>query len=587
MYYPDEIVEEITSKVDIVDLISSYVHLQKKGTTYFGLCPFHNEKTPSFSVTPSKQMFYCFGCGKGGGVTNFLMEYENYTFREAIEFLADKTGVTLPEDKFNEEQKERADKRAILLEINKSAANYYFKTLKGDEGEIARRYLSKRGLDIETLKKFGLGYAGKYGDGLYEHLKENGYDDDILMQAGLIQFDEKKGSFDRFWNRVMFPILDANKRVIGFGGRVLGEGTPKYLNSPETLVFDKSRNLYGLFLARRTRKDYFILAEGYMDVIALHQAGFDNAVASLGTSFTAGQANLMRRYVSEVIIAYDSDEAGTAAALRALPILKEAGINAKILRMEPYKDPDELIKDKGPDAFKERLDVAKNGFLFDLTVTERKYNLNTPDGKTAFLREAAGKLAQFEDEIERSNYTEAVARIYKVDSQDLRRQVIKELTKREGSRLYKKAEPLRQKTHDKEEGINRTKRILLTWMIEDSEILKKLSAFLEPEDFSGGLYAKVAELLFAQTNEKSVNPAKILNSFTDEQEQQAVAAMFHESINELSGQNEKSKALKDLLYKLKSHRLEEITAKTGIEGFQKVIEAKKELEKLKREDFRI
>ncbi len=337
--YSEEVIEEVRSKNDIVDVISGYVSLKKKGSSYFGLCPFHNEKSPSFSVSRQKQMYYCFGCGAGGNVITFIMEYENFSFVEALKFLAERAGVELPEQEYSREARERADTRAVLLEINKAAAQYYYVQLKNSQGAQALTYLKNRGLSDDTIKAFGLGYSNKYSNLLYQYLKSKGYQTDMIAKAGLISVDERHGASDKFWNRVMFPIMDVNSRVIGFGGRVMGEGQPKYLNSPETVIFDKGRNLYGLNRARTSKKSYFLLCEGYMDVISLHQAGFTNAVASLGTALTQGHASLIKRYVQEVYLTYDSDGAGTRAALRAVPILKDVGITAKVIRMDPYKDP--------------------------------------------------------------------------------------------------------------------------------------------------------------------------------------------------------------------------------------------------------
>ena len=423
MYFSEELIEEIRQRNDIVDVISGYVKLQKKGSSYFGLCPFHNEKSPSFSVSRQKQMYYCFGCGAGGNVITFVMEYENYSFVEAVRMLAERAGIDIPEVEYSQEAKAKADLKATLLEVNKLAAKYFYAQLKGEQGKLAYSYLTKRGLSEETIKNFGLGYSNKYSDDLYKYLKLKGYSDDILSKAGLISINEKSGVYDKFWNRVMFPIMDVNNRVIGFGGRVMGDAKPKYLNSPETEVFDKSRNLYGLNRARTSRKSYFLICEGYMDVIALHQAGFTNAVASLGTALTAGHASLIKRYVNEVYLTYDSDEAGTKAALRAIPILKEAGITAKIIRMEPYKDPDEFIKNLGAEAFEERIHKARNGFMFSLEVLERDFDMNSPEGKTNFMREVAVRLTQFEEEIERNNYMEAVAEKYRVGYDNLRKLV--------------------------------------------------------------------------------------------------------------------------------------------------------------------
>ena len=302
MYYPDELVEEVQMKNDIVDVVSGYVKIQKKGSSYFGLCPFHNEKSPSFSVSPGKQMYYCFGCGAGGNVFTFLMEYENFSFVEAVKFLADRAGIELPEMEYSKEAKEKADLKSTILEMNKLAAKYFYVQLKSERGSQAYSYLKNRELSDETITAFGLGFSNKYSDDLYKYLREKGYSEDLIRQAGLINTDERQGVYDKFWNRVMFPIMDVNNRVVGFGGRVMGDGKPKYLNSPETVVFDKSRNLYGLNRARTSRKPYFLLCEGYMDVISLHQSGFTNAVASLGTALTAGHAALIKRYVQEVYL---------------------------------------------------------------------------------------------------------------------------------------------------------------------------------------------------------------------------------------------------------------------------------------------
>ena len=301
MYYSEEVIEEVRTKNDIVDVISGYVRLQKKGSSYFGLCPFHNEKSPSFSVSREKQMYYCFGCGAGGNVFTFLMDYENFSFVEALKFLADRAGVALPEIEYSKEAKARADRKTQLLEINKLAAQYFYVQLKSEQGKTAHAYLTGRQLSEETIKACGLGYSSKYSDDLFRYLRKRGYTEDLIRQAGLINTDEKNGVYDKFWNRVMFPIMDVNNRVIGFGGRVMGDAKPKYLNSPETEIFDKSRNLYGLNRARTSRKPYFLVCEGYMDVIALHQAGFTNAVASLGTALTTGHAALIKRYLCKLL----------------------------------------------------------------------------------------------------------------------------------------------------------------------------------------------------------------------------------------------------------------------------------------------
>ena len=585
MYYPEELVEEIRSKNDIVDVISSYVRLQKKGSSYFGLCPFHNEKSPSFSVSRQKQMYYCFGCGAGGNVFTFLMEYENYSFVEALKYLADRAGVELPEPEYSGEAKKRADTKAILLEINKAAAQYFYVQLLRPQGGHALTYLKDRKLSDDTIKAFGLGYSNKYSDDLYKYLKSKGYKDDMISQAGLISIDEKYGVHDKFWNRVMFPIMDVNSRVIGFGGRVMGDAKPKYLNSPETIIFDKSRNLYGLNRARKSRKPYFLLCEGYMDVISLHQAGFTNAVASLGTALTPGHAALIKRYVNEVYLTYDSDEAGTKAALRAGPILREVGITAKIIRMEPYKDPDEFIKNLGAEAFEERIQKARNGFMFSLEILERDYDMTSPEGRTDFMKEAARKLTEFDEEIERNNYIDAVAGAYHVSSEDLRKLVGRMAVQTGLAKPVERPRSTRSQNLDKEDGTRKSQKILLTWMASDENVFAQIQKYIHPEDFQEGIYQTVAELLYAQHEQGKLNPAQIMNHFTDEEEHREVAALFNTRIREIKTAHEQEKALKETIIRVKKNSIEERSAKldpTDIQGLQKLMEAKRALQDLEK-----
>lgn len=584
MYYSDEIIEEVRSRNDIVDVISTYVKLQKKGSSYFGLCPFHNEKSPSFSVSRQKQMYYCFGCGAGGNVFTFLMEYENYTFVEALKYLADRAGVDLPEEEYSREEKERADTRAVLLEINKLAAQYYYVQLMSSQGAVGMEYFKKRELSDETIKAFGLGYSNKYSDDLYRYLKSKGYKDDMIAKAGLITIDEKHGVYDKFWNRVMFPIMDVNSRVIGFGGRVMGDAKPKYLNSPETMIFDKSRNLYGLNRARRTKKPYFLLCEGYMDVISLHQAGFTNAVASLGTALTPGHASLIKRYVQEVYLTYDSDGAGTKAALRAMPILKEAGITAKIIRMEPYKDPDEFIKNLGAEAFEQRIASARNVFMYSLEVLEKEYDMNSPEGKTEFMKETARRLTEFEEEIERNNYIEAVAKSYHVGFEDLRKLVARMAVQTGLAKPAVKPRETLNRKKNKEDGILVSQKILLTWLIESEDIFRQIEKYITPDDFSGELYRKVAKLLYEQYENHEVNPAQIMNYFTDEEEHREVAGLFHTKIKELTTVKEQEKALQETILRVKGHSIDEATKNldpTDIQGLQRLMNEKRKMQDLR------
>ena len=553
----DEFIEEVRVRNDIVDVIGSYLKLTRRGSNYFGLCPFHGEKTASFSVSQNKQMFYCFGCGAGGNVFTFIMNYENFTFPEAVEHLAKRVGMELPKREYSAEEKRRADRKTTLMEINKDAANYYYIQRRGEAGKIARDYFEKRQLSPEMLRQFALGFSLPYRDDLYQYLKKKGYSDSLLKDSGLIQFDEKYGGHDKFWNRVMFPIQDVNGHVIGFGGRVLGDGSPKYMNSPETEIFDKSRNLYGLNFARKTRKPYMILCEGYMDAISMHQAGFSNAVASLGTSLTQGHAKLISRYCREVLLCYDSDGAGVRAALRAIPILKSAGIFARVINMRPYKDPDEFIKSLGAEAFQKRLDEAQNSFLFEISVLEQGYNLNDPDAKTRFFREVAKRLTEFTEDLERNNYIETLARQYQIDKDALRKLVNQYGL--EGMGRTSRPQPMeeeKRRSEDKEDGIYKSQRLLLTWILEEPGMFASVKSYIMPEDFIGELYQKVAEALYRQLEEGRANPAAIISSFPDENEQKQIAAMFNVQLLEGMKPEEKDKALKETIRKMKQRSIE-------------------------------
>ena len=598
MYYPDEVIEEVRMKNDIVDVISGYVKLQKKGANYFGLCPFHNEKSPSFSVSPGKQMYYCFGCGAGGNVLTFVMEYENYTFQEALQSLADRAGVTLPKMEYSKEAREQAEFRARLLEVNKLAANYFYYQMKQPQGKIAYEYFhDKRKLTDETMLRFGLGYSNKTSDDLYRFLKEKGYDDAFLSQTGLVTIEERGGK-DKFWNRVMFPIMDVNNRVIGFGGRVMGDGEPKYLNSPETKLFDKSRNLYGLNYARTTREKYMLVCEGYLDVISMHQAGFTNAVASLGTAFTSQHAGVLKRYTDQVILTYDSDGAGIKAALRAIPILRDAGISARVLNMKPYKDPDEFIKNMGADAFKERIAQAKNSFLFEIDVLKRNYQLEDPEQKTKFYQETAKKLLQFGEPLERDNYIQAVSREQMIKEEELRQLVnrlgmqmglkagdsyredasVRNVISREngsgpgndmgrpeyGGNPYEGQAAQNQaaikktgRKQEREDGIRRSQRLLLTWLIENPALFDKIKGIITADDFVEDLYHQVAVMVFEGHEAGNVNPAGILSRFiNDEDQYKEVAALFNASLKESLNNEEQKKAFAETVIKVRKNSLD-------------------------------
>ena len=584
MFYSDDLIEEVRSRNDIVDVISGYVKLQKKGSSYFGLCPFHNEKSPSFSVSRQKQMYYCFGCGAGGNVFTFVMEYENFTFQEAVKSLADRAGVALPEIEMDAESRRQASVRQQLLDIQKAAAKYYYYILSRPEGRQALDYLTGRGLTKETLIHFGLGYSPKSGNGLYHYLKQSGYSDALIKESGLVTYDEKRGPHDKFWNRAIFPIMDANNRVVGFGGRVMGEGEPKYLNSPETKIFDKSRTLYGLNFARVSRKPYFIICEGYMDVISMHQAGFTNTIASLGTAFTSPHASLIKRYVDEVYLAYDSDGAGVKAALRAIPILKEAGLKIKIIHMNPYKDPDEFIKNLGKEAYEERIKDAENSFMFEISVLEKSYDFNDPQGKTDFFNEVAKKMLEFPQELERNNYIEAIARRYHIAFADLQK-----LVNSYGAKVgYVKETPRETantdtaKRRQKEDSLLTSQKLLLTWLADDPALIPKVGRYIGSEDFREPVYHRTAQLLFDEYNAtKTVTPARIVNQFDDKEEQSLVAALFNTTIRDDSDPAVREKALNETVLKIKKSSIEYRSKNAkDIQTLQSVIKEKAALKTL-------
>lgn len=542
-----------------------------------GLCPFHSERSPSFSVSPSKQLFHCFGCGAGGDVISFIMQYENYSFTEALTFLAKRINVELPQIGYEDRQID--DEKNIIFEINKTAAKYFYNKLLSKEGEPGLQYFSNRGLSSKDITHFGLGYAGKASKDLYNYLRGLEYKDDILKKSGLINIDER-GARDRFWNRVMFPIIDVHARVIGFGGRVLGDGLPKYVNSPETLIFDKSRNLYGLNFAKRAKQDFFLICEGYMDVIALHKSGFENAVASLGTALTSLHVKLISRYAKKVILTYDSDNAGVNAAKRAIPLLKEEGINIRVLSMTPYKDPDEFIKNLGSEEFQKRIDEAENAFLWEIDILKRDYNLNDPDERTAFYKETAKKLSEFGEKLERESYIHAISKRLMIEAKDL-----SDLVRSFGNTALPKFKR-KKKIEDRkavEDGITKAQGLLLTWIIEETELFEKIANYISPEDFSEGFYRDVATKIFKKLKTGDKVFSNIYDDYIDDiEKQKLLSKIFNTTLGTNLSNSEKKKAITESILKIRQTSLDK-KSKTAVsvEEFQKVIEEQASLRKLR------
>ena len=565
MYYGEDIVEEVRQKTDIVDLVGQYVHLKKKGSSYFGLCPFHGEKTASFSVSPGKQIFYCFGCGKAGDSIRFLMEYENLSFVEALEELAERANVTPPKEE--KRNKGEEDLRYKILEINKQAALFYVKQLRSEKGKQGLAYCAKRKLSGESITHFGLGYAGKEKDSLYQYCKSLGFKDQVLKESGLFSFKEN-GVYDKFFNRLMFPIMDLHNRVIGFGGRVMGDGEPKYLNSPETKLFDKSRNLFALNFSRKSRAHYFILCEGYMDVISLHQWGFLEAVAALGTAFTEQQAELMKRFNSLVYLCFDSDGAGKKACKRAISILREKKLEGKVINLIPYKDPDEFLKALGREAFEKRIETAKNAFLWEIEEKKSEFDLSDPAGMQKYMESIAELLrTSFSDPVERENYLKAVAgeQMLKVEHLQYLLDKGEEKTQLEfgmGKNFYRAEKKREEKwnTSPEEE--------LLSVLLQRNEFVEIAKRYVSAESFQGELTREIYLKLLSGLDAK-----EILDRFQNEEEKyQLLAKLYHGDLYHMDlDKEEEKKLLSDYIRQFQLQKIEaEIKAVTNAEELSRL-----------------
>ena len=561
MYYGEDIVEEVRQKTDIVDLVGQYVHLKKKGSSYFGLCPFHGEKTASFSVSPGKQIFYCFGCGKAGDSIRFLMEYENLSFVEALEELAERANVTLPKEEKRDKGEE--DLRYKILEINKQAALFYVKQLRSEKGKQGLAYCAKRKLSGESITHFGLGYAGKERDSLYQYCKSLGFKDRVLQESGLFSFKEN-GVYDKFFNRLIFPIMDLHNRVIGFGGRVMGDGEPKYLNSPETKLFDKSRNLFALNFSRKSRANYFILCEGYMDVISLHQWGFLEAVAALGTAFTEQQADLMKRFNSLIYLCFDSDGAGKKACKRAISILREKKLEGKVIRLSPYKDPDEFLKAEGKEAFEKRIEEAKNAFLWEVEEKKTEFDLHDPAGMQKYMESIAELLrTSFSDPVERENYLKAVAREQLLKAENLQHLVDKEEEKTQLSFGLRKNVGRQEKKRE-ERWNSPLEEEFLSVLMQRNEFVDLAKKYIEEVDFQGDFAKEIYHKLLSGLSAKA-----ILDSYQNEEEKyQKLVKLYHGDLYHMDlEKDEEKKLLSDYIRQLKLQKIEkEIKEVTDAEG---------------------
>ncbi len=588
MRYPREVVDEVRLQNDIVEVISQYVPLKQKGSSYFGLCPFHNEKTASFSVNSEKQFYYCFGCGAAGNVFSFLMEMENCDFPEAMKRLADRAHIALPEPEKNAQAIAAEQLKQRLFDIHTTAGRFFYDCLQSEEGKEARAYLQKRQMDPRIARKFGIGYSPERYDALFKHLKEKGFSVSDILKTGLVlENKDGKGYHDRFRGRLMFPIFDVQGRVVGFGGRILAKGEPKYLNSPETILFSKSRNLYGLNFAKAARKRELILVEGYMDMLSIYQAGFHNVVASLGTAFNQEHARTLKRFADDVILLYDSDEAGTNAALRAIPVLVKNGFRVKVTQVPDGKDPDEFIKAKGAAEFSKLLINAVHYISFEIACIQRKYNLKNPEHRVRFATEAAEILAKLDSEIERNVYLGEVSRVTGVEEEAIRSEIGK-LMRKEDEAFQKEAERRQQnlKTYSiegrkTEKGLMEAQRSLLYYCAQHQGVYDILKTIIEEDDFTEEVFRRafgyIGELWSSSGH---VFPADLVSRFEETKEQKMVTEIFAVQLPAENGAD-MEKAINEQVRRLKRTKIDHLTANaTTVEEIQRLVEAKRKLDSL-------
>lgn len=587
MRYPREIIEEVRLQNDIVEVVGQYVPLKQKGSSYFGLCPFHNEKTPSFSVNSEKQFYYCFGCGAAGNVFSFLMEMENCDFVEALKRLAERAAVTLPEPQMNPQAIAAAALKERLFEAHAEAGRYYYEVLQSEEGRVARDYMNKRQISENMGRKFGIGYAPSRRLALFEHLKAKGFSITEMEKSGLVlENKDKNGYHDRFRDRLMFPIFEPQGKVVGFGGRIIGKGEPKYLNSPETILFSKSRNLYGINFARQTRKKELILVEGYMDMISLYQAGFHNVVAALGTAFNQEHARTLKKYAEDIILLYDSDEAGTNAALRAIPVLTSNGFRVRVTQVPDGKDPDDFIKQNGALEFSKLLVNAVHYISFEIACIRKKYNIESPEHRVRFATEAAEILAKLDSEIERNVYLSEVSRITGVEERAIRTEVDK-LVKKEDEAFQKEAQKRQHNfksyalSQIEEKGLVDAQRTLLYHAANQERVYTKLAEVLEADDFTKPVYYEAFRFIGELWKEAgNVFAAELVSCFEETAQQKAVTEIFALQIP-AGSDLDVEKAINEATKVLMRHKIDRISANLdSIEQLQTMNIKKKQLETL-------
>ena len=515
-YYPEELLEEIRLNNDIVDVVSEYVRLERRGKYYFGICPFHKEKTASFTVTPGRQIFNCFGCGRGGNVFHFIMGIENLDFIDSVKFLADRARIELPEDGGRQER-DKARLKKKLYEINKAAARYFYENLQSPVGYDARKYLERRNIDNSAIRKFGLGFSDTSGHSLLDHLKSQGFSEEEIVKSGLV-IKERGGLHDRFKARIMFPIIDVVGNIIGFGGRVIDSSKPKYMNSPETLIYNKRKSLYGLNFAKNTPDRRAVVVEGYMDVISLHRRGIIGSVASLGTSLTENQGRLLKKYFDKVIIAYDADAAGMKAAMKGLDLLDRIGCDVSVLRIPGGMDPDDYINRHGADKFRDLLEKALPLVEYKIEVYREMYDDGTTEGRIRFVNTMAEVLSGIDNNVEVELYIKKIANEYGLTRDSLYAEVIKK--RKSGNKKIRIAAKFAENGKDSiRDGYAGSKNLLhdemmlIAVLLVDNSVYEYVKGILSVNDFTCETVKRVAETIFEKLEKKNrVVPAEVLNA---------------------------------------------------------------------------
>lgn len=579
MRYSDDIIEDIRFGNDIVELINGYTSLKQRGNSYVGLCPFHKESTPSFSVSPDKQLYHCFGCGASGTVYNFIMDIENYDFLDALIYLADRINYPLPEPNGSFDNS-LSEKKQILYDIHKLVAKKFYENLSNPQAQIANDYLDKRGISKNARIKFGLGYSLFKKDDIYNFLKQKGYDDDIILESGLVIKSKNNSFFDRFFGRLIFPIINVQGRVIGFGGRDLTDSktSPKYLNSPDTPIFNKSYNLYSINIAKNNKNKELILVEGYIDVIALCQVGITNVVASLGTAFNENHIKLLKKYANKVIILFDSDDAGIKATLRAIPILIENGIYVRVAQVEDAKDPDEYISNFGTNNFIKLLNTAKSYISFQIIQKMKDYNLNDPIQKVEFTKEVSKIISSLSSPVERDVFINEASQITKISKEAIYEEVNMVLSNNNNIERIINKKPKQSILNNK---LDEARQSILYILSSNINIYNILKNYINYEDFIDGAYIKLAKLIF-ELNEKNqpIYPAEITLKFENPEEQKQISKVFMLKID-FSNSDNLEKVINDQIKIIKRAYFDKIISESDdLEKVQNALKDKKKFDKL-------